>query len=928
MTNKILFVLLLCGFASYGATIKGVVTDITGETLVGSSVIIKEVNNAYSVAGLDGSYSIANLKPGTYTITASFIGYRSISRQATISNASDVVTVLFELEADLTQLGEVTITAKAAGGSDMEARMIERTSPNTLNVISAKAIALSPDISVANVIQRVSGLSVERNSNGDPQYAIVRGMDKRYSYTLVNGVKIPSPDNKNRYVPLDIFPASLLERLEVYKSLSADMEGDAIGGGVNMVMKSAPESFEVKGDLQLGYNYINSLYGFDRYKSAGISKQSPRDMYGDGYLAQPGDFTKQNLEVKNIKPLPDMMGSFSIGNRFVHNKLGVMLGGSFQNAYRGTKSLWFDYGTDRFGSNRPTLGSVQDRHYSTQQMRGAAHARLDYKINNSHDLKFYTGYYRLINNEAREIKETYLDGRAFSSAQGDAILQYSTRTKTTDQGIITASLQGNHKLVAPLTLSWSGVYSTASNNQPDNARFIRNSKLEDFQETPQNVERNNPRQWTNNTDTDLTGYLNLIFQPEAWGSSLLKAGGMIRQKNRDSYYDNYMFDPNPNLQVQGVDWNTYSDVVWKVINPIGTSSNALNYKAHENINAFYFLGKLDVEKIELNAGIRVENTDQGYQLKNALAGQTPDSTQTYTDVLPGVSAKYKIRQGMNVRFTYYKGISRPGFFEIVPYRIPDDGYPEYGNPLLRRVKAHNIDLRWEIFPNATNQVLIGAFYKHILDPIEYVVDSAGITNDNVLQPNNFGTARNMGIEADITRYFNKFGIRANYTYTHSSITTSKALRTRVDPNDPSSELVLKSASQTRSLQGQAKHIGNLSLLYKDLDKGWESQLSLVYTGERLEAISLFLDNDIYAKPIVILDFALEKKVSNTIEVFIKASNLLNASYQMYVKKPVYNDPNKLQDYPHQDDPEHKTLVRKDQYYQSLRAGVRMQWNRN
>ncbi len=162
----------------------------------------------------------------------------------------------------------------------------------------------------------MSGLSVQRSSNGDPQYAIVRGMDKRYSYTLVNGLKIPSPDNKNRYVPLDIFPAALLERLEVYKSLTADMEGDAIGGGVNMVMKSAPEHFEMKADFQGGYNYVNTLYDFNSFDKSGIIKQSPRQLYGTGYQAQSSEFSKKNLEVKSGRPIPDMIGSFSIGNRF------------------------------------------------------------------------------------------------------------------------------------------------------------------------------------------------------------------------------------------------------------------------------------------------------------------------------------------------------------------------------------------------------------------------------------------------------------------------------------------------------------------------------------------------------------------------------------------------------------------------------------
>src|SRR6202012_4989894 len=113
------------------------------------------------------------------------------------------------------------------------------------NSVSPRAIEISPDLSVANTAQRISGVSLERSTNGEGQYVIVRGMDKRYIYTLVNGIKIPSPDNKNRYVPLDIFPADMLERLEITKSLTPNMEGDAIGGAVNMVMKDAPTKFSI-----------------------------------------------------------------------------------------------------------------------------------------------------------------------------------------------------------------------------------------------------------------------------------------------------------------------------------------------------------------------------------------------------------------------------------------------------------------------------------------------------------------------------------------------------------------------------------------------------------------------------------------------------------------------------------------------------------
>jgi outer membrane receptor for ferrienterochelin and colicin len=74
-------------------------------------------------------------------------------------------------------------------------------------------------------------------------------MDKRYNYTLVNGVKIPSPDNKHRYVPLNLFPSELLDRVEVSKSLTADMEGDATGGVINMLMKDAPANVTLQANV-------------------------------------------------------------------------------------------------------------------------------------------------------------------------------------------------------------------------------------------------------------------------------------------------------------------------------------------------------------------------------------------------------------------------------------------------------------------------------------------------------------------------------------------------------------------------------------------------------------------------------------------------------------------------------------------------------
>ena len=203
------------------ATYKGYVKDAkTGEELIGATIYIKEYPNIGSTTGLDGSFIIDNVpNADKITIVCSYISYKTIEK--TIS-ASTTDPILFDLPADTQMLDEVTVIAHNPGRTEAGARGIERQAMNVVNVMSAKAIELSPDITVANVIQRMSGVTIERNSSGEGQYAILRGMDKRYNYTLINGVKIPSPDNKNRFVPLDIFPSEMLDRLEVTKSLTAN----------------------------------------------------------------------------------------------------------------------------------------------------------------------------------------------------------------------------------------------------------------------------------------------------------------------------------------------------------------------------------------------------------------------------------------------------------------------------------------------------------------------------------------------------------------------------------------------------------------------------------------------------------------------------------------------------------------------------------
>jgi outer membrane receptor protein involved in Fe transport len=920
------FLIITASYSSLNATtLSGFVQDKdTGEPLIGATVEVKlSGEKKYAIVGLDGSYVIKNVPVGKHLVEVSFVGYSKEMIEVEFVNGN-VVKKNFELISELSDLTEFVLSASMIKGSEMQARNLERSSPNTLNIISKRAIELSPDITVANIVQRVSGLSIERNANGDPQHAIVRGMDKRYNYTLINGVKIPSPDNKNRYIPLDIFPAQLLERLEVSKSLNASMEGDAIGGAVNLVMKDAPEEFMLEGDVQLGYNQINMDRGFYTYDRSPINRRSPYQQFGADYFAETSDFPTQNMILQNVMPLPDVIGSLTYGDRFLKNKLGVMLGGSFQNSYRGVDSQWYRVGLDNFGSNRPTLQRLQERESSTQQQRYAIHSKLDYNVNENHILKFYYGNYQLNDFRVRDMLDTDTEGRNFSVTEGNGILTYITRFTSRFQNIQTLNPSGEHKLSNNFIIDWNAVASIAKSESPDDGNFIRNGELANFEELPQNIERRNNRRWENNTDRDLTLYLNFTYSPKVINDQTqVKFGGMYRDKERDSFFNRYIFDPfNPAFQIQGVHWETFEDVNFQLLNPRGGVSDPLNFESFERIAAGYVTTKWDVFNTEIHAGVRAEMTEQGYSLRVAQQNVNPDSSQNYLDLLPSLSFKHRLNPKTNIRASYYKALARPGFHEIVPYRMSeDDGFDESGNPGLNRVRANNFDIRWEHFPTLTEQIFLGAFVKDIKDPIEYtLVRDRVFSGPLSLRPNNFGDALNWGVEADFIKYFRRIGVRMNYTYTNSRITTTKITRRREDPNDESSQLVQVMEDQTRPLQGQADHIGNLSIMYKS--EKTDIQLAAVYTGERIEFVSPFLDNDHWSKPITQLDFSFDQRINKFLTLFVRVNNILDSPYELFIKSPLARE-GAL--FPYQNNPG-ETMVRTDRFGQSYRVGLRFKRN--
>ena len=375
--------------AASAHTIDGVVKDNkTGEPLIGTVIRVKELPDVSTTTGLDGSFTLHELPDkGKLTLIISYISYKPKELAVDVAKKDKVDIPMDE---DSRQLGEVVVTGHREYRSDRSAIDLEKNAGTVLNVMSQQSIQLSPDVNVASVLQRVSGVTMERDASGEAPYAILRGMDKRYNYTLVNGMKIPSPDDKNRYIPLNIFPSDLMDRLVVSKSLTADMEGDAAGGVVNMVMKDAPSRFELQANAAIGATDYFWKNGRDYLTSdrSDYTRKSPYESFGPDYTATMEDFKNGPVRLeRHSSPAPNFIGGLSIGNRFWNDRIGVILAGSMQNTFRGTERT---YNSVKMASGEQAMyiSCLHHRYYSIHDLTAGVHAKIDLTLP-GHKLEWY-----------------------------------------------------------------------------------------------------------------------------------------------------------------------------------------------------------------------------------------------------------------------------------------------------------------------------------------------------------------------------------------------------------------------------------------------------------------------------------------------------------------------------------------------------------
>jgi Carboxypeptidase regulatory-like domain/TonB-dependent Receptor Plug Domain len=218
--------------ASSGS-VSGTVNDAAGAVLKGARIVLKPTSTTVA-SDAQGDFLIPNIKSGTYTLTISYLGF------------SNSVTTVVVNEGQTTRVNATLTVASASQQIDVTADLVgdaaaineQRTSANILNVMTSTQIRSLPNANVADAIGRLPGVTLQRNE-GEGQYVQIRGTEPRLNNTTIDGVIVPGPDPQVRQVDLDTIPADLVGSVAINKTLSANQDGDAIGGSVDLRIKQA-----------------------------------------------------------------------------------------------------------------------------------------------------------------------------------------------------------------------------------------------------------------------------------------------------------------------------------------------------------------------------------------------------------------------------------------------------------------------------------------------------------------------------------------------------------------------------------------------------------------------------------------------------------------------------------------------------------------
>jgi TonB-dependent receptor len=502
--------------------ISGKVTDATnGAGLKGVSVKVKGAQLS-ALTDEKGAFVIT-VPDGGAVLVFSYLGFQSQEKRVDASTT----TVNVSLHMVASKLDEVEVTVQARRKANTEAAVLEerRKASIVQDAISAEMIQRTGSITTTQALQRVTGVTVT-----DDKYVAVRGLGDRSVIGQLNGVRLASSDPDRSTIPLDLVPASLLDNITIYKTVTPDKPADAASGIVELKTKSVPDKMTLEVIAQTGMNSnigfggnYNSFWNSDMGALGtkinnknlssdflNLSKQYPDGLRSIQKMIANSNYSNSGYqEVNRINGImqgfdPVMTSSYrrapmnqlysaTFGNSydlFDKHKLGVIIGANYYrrttdisqgdltqySIYQGVVTGNPDVYSFRNIPNYITPNSLYMGKYQTYKENTGTETLnygtllgLTYRFNPRHEISMqYLGSW------GGETMSTHLNGRYEYTGLPGEVRSTTYSLKQSYRTLNTFNLQGEHKfLKGELSprLSYNAAHSQSKQNDPD-FRFV------------------------------------------------------------------------------------------------------------------------------------------------------------------------------------------------------------------------------------------------------------------------------------------------------------------------------------------------------------------------------------------------------------------------------------------------------------------------
>lgn len=854
-----------------------VVDAATGQGIVAAGVQIVGTTLG-AQTGVDGRYTIVRVPAGTTTLSVRRIGYAAKTVTGIIIGANATAEQDITLAQANVQLSSVVVTATKEKGTVGEALNAQKNATNVVNAITAEQIARSPDSDAAQAAQRVSGVTVQ-----DGKYLQVRGLGERYTTASLNGARIPSPEPERKVVPLDLFPAGLLQDVTTSKTFTPDQPGDFAGANVNIRTREFPAARQINYSASFGANSrvfgktlpFSPRAGGELYGRSGSARAMPSALASANFqgTVPQGQINQIALQQRNVWNALSRNGggngSFGAstgGNTILGKRIGYVLSGNYgysEETRSNERYAVGQQGADNTVIPLTSLSGTTGR--SSIQWGGIANIAT--MIGSGSRLSLNTTATRSADNEARV-------DRGFDENLSDSIAR--TTLRYVERGVATATAQGEHQLGSANKTSWSATYATTSRREPDRSDVVY-SRGPDGRFTLLGSLDGARRLFFDLDEKNSTAQVDHAISTGASGSNLIKFGAYFRTTTRTADAPIFSFLTRAPAEVlsqraevifgstQACDYcNTLN------IQPIGQSGS---YSADDQTVAGYAMLDWGIgSRVRAIAGARVESADITVN-SSTQGGFTAGARLRNTDVLPSLLVNTKISETQNLRLGVTRTLARPEYRELAPVTFRDvlGGVSVTGNDKLVRALINNYDVRYEFFPNPGEVLSIGVFAKTFDRPIERVESATSGAYQANFQ--NAQRATNLGVELEARKglgflgsRFEKFSGFTNVTVMQSSVTLDTLAGLSV-------------TDVKRRLVGQAPFVLNTGLSYSSLSGATNATLLYNVVGDRIFAAGVAPLPNIVEKSRNVVDFSLRFPILGSMSGRIDARNLLDARYR-------------------------------------------------